>query len=205
MSDDNSTENKTADKDTTNLPTVDVTGKRDRSPKKKENVLNSYRSYTYNFTLAVVTKDNLTNPAGYKGGDLDLVIARSGGKGTNAIPTASSESIAAAKKNLADQFTDDIQPSPEAITRSRSALSKIEKTPGFNKFSPGRFDFFIDNVEIETAMAFTSKASVTQPSNLTFEVFEPYSINGFLEALHVASLSADFPTYTHAGFCMKME
>ena len=52
--------------------------------------------------------------------DLDLVIARSGGKGTNAIPTASSESIAAAKKNLADQFTDDIQPSPEAITRSRS-------------------------------------------------------------------------------------
>ena len=205
MSDDNSTENKTADKDTTNLPTVDVTGKRDRSPKKKENVLNSYRSYTYNFTLAVVTKDDLTNPAGYNGGDLDLVIARSGGKGTNAIPTASSESIAAAKKNLADQFTDDIQPSPEAITRSRSALSKIEKTPGFNKFSPGRFDFFIDNVEIETAMAFTSKASVTQPSNLTFEVFEPYSINGFLEALHVASLSADFPTYTHAGFCMKME
>ena len=75
MSDDNSTENKTADKDTTKLPTVEITGKRDRSAKKKENVLNSYRSYTYNFTLAVVTKDNLTNPAGYKGGDLDLVIA----------------------------------------------------------------------------------------------------------------------------------
>lgn len=189
-------------------PTLFVTANSDKkaaTDKKKENVLNKYRSYTYNFTLAVVRKSDLENPEGYTGGPLDLIIAKSGGKGLNGMPTASAESIATAKQKYADQFTNDIEPSSESVAAAKSSLNSLQTANGFNQFSPGRFDFFIDNVEIQTEMAFSAKASVTQPSNITFEIVEPYSINGFLEALHVASLAADFPTYTHAGFCMKMQ
>ena len=40
----------------------------------ENNVLNGYRSVTYNFTLAVVRKSDLENPEGYTGGPLDLEI-----------------------------------------------------------------------------------------------------------------------------------
>ena len=168
MADDPNTERKTP----TDLGTVTIRAsgyKKDSSSQKKENVLNRYRSYTYNFTLAVIRKKDAENPE-YTGGDLDIVIAKSGGKGVDHMPGTSAEA------------------------------------KGFNKSSSGRFDFFIDTVEISTDMAFSEKGSVAQPAaTMKFEIIEPYSINGFIEALHVASLAADFPTYAEAVFVLKMQ
>jgi hypothetical protein len=153
---DTSTTRKTAQ-----LPTVTI-----RAP--KENVLNNYRSYTYNFTLAAIRRSDAANPT-YTGGDLDIVIARSGGKGVKNMPGSSGEA------------------------------------KGFNKSSPGRFDLFIDNVELTTNMSFSEKGSVTQPAQLKFEIIEPYSFNGLFEALHVAALAADYPTYAEAVYVLKMQ
>jgi len=43
------------------------------------------------------------------------------------------------------------------------------------------------------------------PSQIKFEVIEPYSVNGFIEALHFAAIAAGYPSYLQAGFLLKME
>ena len=52
------------------------------------NILNSYRSVTYNFTLAGLKKDYLKDPKKYRESELDLVILKSGGKGNSIISGA---------------------------------------------------------------------------------------------------------------------
>jgi len=135
------------------------------------NVLNGYRSYTYNFTMAALSLDEVNNPDSYRTKPLTRVILKSGGKGPNAIS-------------------------------DNSALTK-----GFNnnKNSAGRFDMFIENLEIDSVMGFTKNSSVSLSTNLAFEVIEPYSINGFIEALQVAAVSAGYLSYTTASFVLHME
>ena len=81
----------------------------------------------------------------------------------------------------------------------------ISMIQGFNERSPGRFDMFIDSVEIETVMAFTAEGGTTQPLNIKFDVIEPYSINGFIESLHTAAVAAGYPSYATASFLLKMD
>jgi hypothetical protein len=148
------------------------------APNTGTNVLNSFRSYTYKFTLAGLDSKVLETPTidVFQKSSENLIILRSGGKGNSVMtPTESSDDI---------------------------ATSMIKS---FNSGSPGRFDLFIDNVEIETTMAFNEQTGVTLPTAIRFEVFEPYSINGFIEALQVASVAAGYVSYTSASFILKME
>jgi hypothetical protein len=163
--------------------------KKTTTNKKKENVLNKYRSYTYNFTLAVLEKDDLKDPLRYRKQAIkNFVVVRSGGKGPDALKSV-----------------------PITTTVYGESEYQVDETPGkniiesFNKVSPGRFDFFIDNVEIDTAMAFTQKSSVTQASTIKFDIVEPYSINGFLEALHVGAIAAGYPSHSSAAYVLKMQ
>lgn len=135
----------------------------------EQNVLNGYRSYTYNFTLAALSLAEVNNPDSYRGTNLSRVILKSGGKGPDAIANDS------------------------------------ELSSNFNEKSPGRFDMFIDNLQIDSLMTFTEKSSVSLPVNLSFEVIEPYSISGFIEALQVAAISAGYPSYASASFVLKMD
>jgi hypothetical protein len=64
---------------------------------------------------------------------------------------------------------------------------------------------FIDGVEIGTLMAFSEQAGSTLPTQIKFEVVEPYSVNGFIEALHVAAIGAGYPSYLEASFVLKLE
>ena len=141
-----------------------------------KNVLNGYRSFNYNFTLSALKFDALDDPESYRQGTKDYTILRSGGKGTSTL-------------------------NPTGVTDSQ-AISLINK---FNEVSPGRFDMFIDNVEIETIMAFGNGSGVTLPTTIRFDVFEPYSINGFIEAVHVAAVAAGYVNYTQASFMLKMD
>jgi hypothetical protein len=75
----------------------------------------------------------------------------------------------------------------------------------FNESSPGRFDMFIDNVEIDSLFAFSKNSTVTLPVSLRFEVYEPYGINGFVEALHVAAVAAGYVNYAEACFLLTMK
>lgn len=157
---------------------------------KKENVLNSYRSYTYNFTLAAIRRDQVNNPESYRNSELDLVILKSSGKGNS---TLSTNVTPIERKNTSENSSADTNESSSQLVE------------GFNKKSPGRFDMFIDGVEISTLMGFSKEASTTIPTTLKFDVFEPYSINGFIEALHVAAVAGGYLTYAQASFVLKME
>lgn len=147
------------------------------------NVLNSYRSITYNFTLAGLPVNYLNDPEAYRQGELNLVILKSGGKGNSSI-----NGIA-----------------PTATTLNQNYSPTQDVISGFNKFSPGKFDFFIENVEIETLMTFTNNSNSTLPTKIKFEIIEPYSVNGFIETLHVAAIAAGYTTYVNASYLLKLE
>lgn len=170
----------------------------------KINVLNNYRSYTYKFTLAALRSDQVNDPNSYRSKELDLVIARTGGKDTVGLtePTKLSEmQFNATQKSVYDKNDAKANRSRAASTLS----SNQELVSGFNEKSPGRFDFFIDNVEITTLMGFVKEASTTIPQTIQFNVFEPYSINGFIEALHVSAIAAGYLNYAQASFVLKTE
>lgn len=171
----------------------------------ERNVLNSYRSITYNFTLAGLKKDYLKDPEKLREGALELVILKSGGKGTLGIVGAGPDSseVRKAGQETYDKF--DAQAKRSAQTNVDTSNRNLEMTAGFNKESPGRFDMFIENVEIESLMAFSEDSNVSLPSKIKFDVVEPYSVNGFIEAMHVASVSAGYPNYQQASFVLKME
>jgi hypothetical protein len=185
----------TADRKTTG--TVDNAGNQNnQSSAKGQNVLNRYRSFNYVFTLSALKKEAAFNPETYRKSTLDLVILKSGGKGYQGI--SSPDAIPA--EDVARYRSTEGRQQAEAQNKNKSLIE------GFNKESPGRFDMFIDNVEIETFMATGGPGGMAQPSNFSFDVYEPYSINGFVEALHVAAVSAGYPTYAGgAVFLLKIE
>jgi hypothetical protein len=149
---------------------------------KGKNVLNKYRSLTYVFTLAALPGSYLENPNAYRQGELGLVILRSGGKGTKGI------------------FSDVNVSVGELGSNTDQGLSNQ-----FNSRSPGRFDMFMDNVEIETYMAYQDGSNATQPTKIKFDITEPYSVNGFIEALAVTSIEAGYTSYMGSNFLLKIE
>jgi hypothetical protein len=81
------------------------------------------------------------------------------------------------------------------------------KAEGFNAKdgSPGRFDMFINNVEIDTLMSATNATNMSMATKISFDVFEPLSINGFMEALQVSAEAAGNVNYVVTAFALKME
>lgn len=158
------------------------------------NILNGYRSMTYNFTLAGLPKNYLKDPEAYRKGTLELVISKSGGKGIAGM--SSPDDLRKSQLEVYDKYDSRLKKTAETSTGLIA---------GFNKDSPGRFDLFIDNLEIETLMAFSEQSNTTLPTKLKFDVIEPYSINGFIEALYVAAIAAGYTSYVSASFVLKLE
>jgi hypothetical protein len=75
----------------------------------------------------------------------------------------------------------------------------------FNKESPGSYDLFLDNLEIDTLMTPTEETGPALGTKVRFDVFEPYSVNGFIEALHVAGVAAGWGGYITATFLLKVD
>lgn len=144
----------------------------------KRNALDSYRSYTYLFTLASLKKDSLKNPLSYREQQDYFVIAKSAGKGTQGMSVSN---IASTNKDSVDFVN------------------------SFNKNSPGRFDFYLDNVSIDTIMGFDNRTSLSVATNIKFDVVEPYSMSGFIEALQAAAVAAGYETYATTPFLLKVE
>ena len=140
-----------------------------------KNILNNYTSYTYKFTLASLPKKALSDQDFYKNNKNLFIIAKSGGKGTSAANTATSS------------------PEYEALVQ------------GFNQNSPGRFDFYINNVRINTVCGGSIQTNMSIATSIEFDIFEPYSMTGFLEALHVSAVSADHDSYINCPYLLKME
>jgi hypothetical protein len=180
------------------------------------NVLNPYRSVTYNFTLAGLQKGYLSDPKKYRESELDLVILKSGGKGTSALKVTNSFKAGDSAPGTVSQGGGRGGSDYAARDPRRLDLTPEEKNVplrnvgdelmgGFNTQSPGRFDMFIDSIEIDSLMAFTQESGSTLPTQIKFEVIEPYSVNGFIEALHFAAVAAGYSSYIEASFVLKME
>jgi hypothetical protein len=174
-----------------------------------QNVLNRYRSATYIFTLAALDISAAGNPASYRSSELNNVILKSGGKGSNAL----SGKVTPQKRTYTSSITSDdgkLTTKDTPSTAATTSTTYIDKSgevlvDKFNQNSPGRFDMFIENIEIESVWTASNSAGVSQPTNIKFNVIEPYSINGFIEALQVSSIAAGYPTYTNASFLLKLE
>lgn len=176
------------------------------------NVLNNYKSYNYIFTLAVLRPKYLEDPDLYRKSALELTILRSGGKGTGGITPPNSSAVDLAEK-LFKTEADNAYENPEAAVAAGKKLAEAKRiynqaaavVPGFNDQSPGRFDMFIHNVEIKSMFGFTQESATSLTNDIRFEVTEPYSMSGFLEALHVAAVAAGYPNYLQAVFVLKLE
>ncbi len=163
----------------------------------QKNILNTYRSVTYNFTLAALKRSAINNPEQFRNSELELVILKSGGKGYTGF-TKNVEAILRKETKTYTEFGDPIK-------HEVADFSGRDLIEGFNKESPGRFDMFIENVEIETLMTYSEKSNVSMGTKINFDIIEPYSINGFIEALHVSAVAAGYVNYTQASYILKME
>ena len=178
----------------------------------ENNVLNGYRSVTYNFTLAGLNKNYLKDPTKYREGELDLVILKSGGKGTSGMKLSSSMSVSALDRGSNGRGTAEFSArDPRRLDLTDEQKATPPKNFGqefidnYNSDSPGRFDMFLENVEIESVMSFSPETNTSLPTKIKFDVIEPYSINGFIEALQVAAIGAGYPSYLQASFLLKVE
>lgn len=177
----------------------------------KTNVLNKYRSFNYKFTLAGLKSTAVNDPESYRGSSLDLVIIESGGKGTDGVAVPgdlSSKKIAANNRYQKESIS--MSATVESIAAAKKELDAVSSfnpglVKGFNEKSSGKFDFFIDSVDIDCLMGFSEQTSTSMFTGLRFEVYEPYSINGFVEALQAVAVAAGYPSYAQASFLLKVE
>ena len=180
------------------------------------NVLHKYKSYTYLFTLSTLKRDDAYRPETYRDSALDYVILRSSGKGTKgidpskAVPVPRTMEVKEEKRGTATTGSLWWKKTVPTVTTSTTKVDYLDSSGNaliseFNQKSPGRFDMFVDNVEVETVMSSDGQSGVTQPTKVIFDVIEPYSISGFLESMHVASIAAGYASYHDATFLLKME
>lgn len=146
------------------------------------NVLNKYRSYSYIITLAALDKTKAANPKSYRETTkLDNIILKTGGKAVNG---KISEIVP-----MVDNLPDWIQ----------------QELKYFNEDSAGRFDLYINNLEIDTIPVSTPQTGTSLVTGFRFEVYEPYSVVGFIEALTAASRASGYINYLDAVFLLKIE
>ena len=157
------------------VATRDSTGTKSKK-KKNKNVLNAYRSYTYKFTLAALKVENANDPSTYRYQQSALDLVILQSGGKKS--TGFNAATAAGGQELVAEF---------------------------NEKSPGRFDMYIDNVEIKTFTGFSKESNTTFAKSLSFEIFEPLSISGFIESISVAAVAAGYASYMEANFLLKVE
>lgn len=153
-------------------------------PATERNILHNYRSWTYNFALGALTPQALANNKLLASDIKKYAVLNSAGKGSAGLGVSSSGGNATSA---------DYQETKSLVD-------------GFNANSPGRFDMFIDNVEMDSTVGNgTPEDGATTATAIRFEVFEPYSMNGFVEALQAAAKAAGYSDYIQATFGLRVQ
>ena len=70
--------------------------------------------------------------------------------------------------------------------------------------SQGKFDFFVDNVEMETLVAPQLRTKGTNVTALNFDLYEPYSMGMFLQSCQLAAFSNGHINYAESPFLMTL-
>jgi hypothetical protein len=143
---------------------------------REENVLHNFKSYTYLFTLAGIEQSEIRIKKTYEQAAEKYVIARSAGKKETGI-----------------------QAGAKSIEGAAALLDS------FNKQSPGRFNFYFDDTSIESLIGFNGRSGLSKATNLTFTIIEPYSMNGFIEALQATAIATGYTDLRAATYLLSLE
>ena len=82
---------------------------------------------------------------------------------------------------------------------NRQVRTQLERAAGITG------EYFIDDVEIQSLIAPSSKTKQTNATNISFTVTEPYSMGLFLQTLHVAAAQAGYSNYLEAVYLLQVE
>jgi len=205
------------------------------------NVLNSYRSINYNFTISAITKDQANHPEKFDPKNPNFIVATSKGKTgdrrinqlvANVNNVSKSVKTTQARPSnitklapLSEDETTNVDPMGNIISVSNQFGSDNTKVPpnskqsknnqlspqqiadsitDFSKDSPGSFDLFIDDVVIDSTFSFKGGLN-SLPTHIDFTVVEPYSINGFIEALQICALAAGYNDYISSDYVLILD
>ncbi len=126
-------------------------------------------------------------------------------------------------ENVLDQFasyaplwtlaclTPDQYNNPNLYRGNPSALQQIVFS------SAGRFDgqrtqtivgapeYFVNNFEMKMSTASSEKTGLTNMVNMTFDVYEPYSMTYFIQSLQTAAIESGYPNYNGTPFLLMLE
>jgi len=69
----------------------------------------------------------------------------------------------------------------------------------------GKYDYFIDNVEMYSQITPSSSTKGTNIVTLDFEVTEPYSMGQFLQSCQIAAVANQHTDYTQAPYLLSLE
>lgn len=153
------------------------------TPAAEKNILHRYSSWTYNFAIGAISPRALADQSLLESDINKFAVLNSAGKGTTGVGI-----------------------NTEVSTTSTNVAEVQALVDGFNTSSPGRFDMFIDNVVIDTLVNAGSKETGTAvATNITFDVYEPYSMNGFMEALQVSAKAAGYADYMKGVFAIRVQ
>jgi hypothetical protein len=73
------------------------------------------------------------------------------------------------------------------------------------QIASGSWDFYINQLDIESLIGYERNSKGTNVTRIDFEVIEPYSLGLFLESLQAAALVVGYKNYAEAPFCLTIE
>lgn len=172
----------------------------------KTNVLNHYRSVAYNFTLAAVRKSQLNDPQTFDPKNPDYVVLSTKGKSGGGMSRQVDPIVAKSPTKTVKAGSADNAAYIKAQADAAQVTARNSDYIGqFNQDSPGRFDMFIDDVDIVSVFSFNEGTATALPSEMKFTIIEPYSINGFMEAMQAAAIGAGYTDYVSCSFVMIID
>ena len=153
-------------------------------PASEANILHNYRSWTYNWAFGAITPGALNNHKLLERDITTYQVLNSAGKGTRGVGV-STDGLNSSGTNYSDA---------------------VGLADSFNKNSPGRFDMFIDNIAVDSIIgAGTKQGGSSIATNITFDIFEPYSMNGLIEAMQTTAQAAGYSDYMKAAFALRVQ
>jgi len=69
----------------------------------------------------------------------------------------------------------------------------------------GEPEYYVNNFDMKMSTSSSAKTGTTNMINMSFDVYEPYSMGYFLHSLQTASINAGYPNYNGTPFLLKLE
>ena len=177
-----------------------------KSASTSTNVLHYFRSFNYLFTLSALPQqafDRALTADAVAALSEKIVIAKSSGKvGTGFDADNIDPIVKDLTKQSGAMYDDEGNRAPPALVNDYGGREIVAK---FNKESSGRFNFYFENFEVENLLSFDKRTGFSKATKLSFDIIEPYSLAGLLEALQVGAVAAGHPTYKSAPYILKLE